>query len=83
VNPTSMDVDLEEAHRLLRKVMDKEPLSQDEAVHIWHEIHRIMSLTPGANMLLCVYDHLTKELSKGKRCGVCGRYENKDCWRDC
>lgn len=68
---------------ILRRNMDKEPMTQDEAIMVWQEMHTLVSSIPEGNLLSCLYDHLTKELARGKRCGVCGRYENKDCWEDC
>ena len=68
---------------LLQKQMRGEPLSQDEAISIWSEMHGVMASIPGGRMLSCIYDHLTRELGVGDRCGVCGRYKSKDCWEDC
>lgn len=78
----SKPLDSDELHRLLRKKMDGEVFTQDEAIYIWQEMHQLV-VEPDARCLLLLWDELTRELAKGKRCGVCGRYESKDCWEDC
>jgi hypothetical protein len=70
-------------HDLLTKVMGGEHLSKDEAIRVWHEMHELGKTIPEGDVLICLYDKLARELSKGKRCGVCGRYGSEDCWTDC
>ena len=70
-------------HDLLRKVMDKEPLSREEACRVWREMHAVVEAVEDGGVLLCLHDHMTRELVKGERCGVCGRYEDEQCWANC
>lgn len=76
-------IDTEEAHRLLRRIIEHEPLSTDEAVYVWHTMHRVMNAVPGLSVLMEAWDQMTLELSKGERCAVCGRYKDKNCWTEC
>ena len=72
-------------HEMLTRVLHGEILTQDEATEVWSAMHQIIkeSQVPQAGIILCLYDKLSRELHKGERCAVCGRYKNLDCILDC
>lgn len=65
---------------LLRK---GEPLDQDDAVRVWHLMHYRLKTIPEGGTLHVLYDKLARELFRGERCAVCGRYKNSGCTTEC
>jgi hypothetical protein len=70
-------------HSLLVKVMDGQTLSAEEAGRVWLEMYNLGKMIPEGAILIGLYDTLARELARGKRCGVCGKYEDQSCWTDC
>ena len=60
-----------------------EPLTQEEAIHVWDLINDMAEQYPNGKRILMLHDRLTRELSKGKRCAVCGRFQHPDCGPYC
>lgn len=58
-------------------------MTEDEAIRVWSEMHLMMEGHPEGRILIMLYDQLSKELAEGKRCGVCGRYSDPSCVREC
>ncbi|QOC56544.1 hypothetical protein SEA_PAELLA_225 [Arthrobacter phage Paella] len=60
-----------------------ETLATEEAIRIWQEMSLVMESHPNGGLLLGLYDKLTRELTQGERCGVCGRYKDSECAIEC
>lgn len=58
-------------------------LTQEEASWVWSELNRELSGNRRLRVLSLLNEQLVRELAKGKRCGVCGRYANAACITDC
>jgi hypothetical protein len=67
-----------------KAVVRKEPLDEEEAGRIWREITLLLEKHhTNGSLLLSLNDQLVRELAKGERCAVCGRYKNPGCAREC
>ena len=60
-------------------------LSAEEASAVWLEVHNLFASYPErqGNMLKVLYTQIEREAIKGKRCGICGAYEDPACWNEC
>ncbi len=71
-------------HALLSKQMRKEPLSEEEAGEVYDYINELVyHAVPEGGILLSLYNQLGRERHTGKRCSVCGKYEDKSCILGC
>lgn len=71
---------------VFNKLEDREyRLSSGEAAAVWLEVYRFFQTYPDrqGGMLKVLYNRIEREAMEGKRCGVCGDYENPDCREDC
>lgn len=67
-----------------KTVVRKEPLDAEEAGRVWSEISLLVEKHhSNGSLLLLLNDMLAKELARGKRCGVCGKYEDSTCTTEC
>lgn len=69
---------------LWSKMQGGEPLDSEEAVLVWRSVQITVDEhhTDGSTLLL-MYDRLNRELTRGERCSVCGRYKAEDCATEC
>ena len=60
-------------------------LSAEEASAVWLEVYNLFVTYPDGqgSMLKVLYSKIEREAFKGKRCGVCGSYEDPACWSEC
>lgn len=75
-----------------RKVLDilgqdfrgTEPMTQEQAGYIYDRVNELVYwAVPEGGALLSLFERLAVERSKGLRCSVCGKYQDKSCILDC
>ena len=74
---------LEDKEPLVEILRRETPMTTEEACRVWEEIHLALKNHPEGGILLHLDRRLSRELGKGKRCAVCGAFEDPSCVTEC
>ena len=73
-----------EYKNVLGMLIQYEPLSEEQAIHIYDRINELVYYAvPEGGALQLLFERLAVERSKGLRCAVCAKYMDPSCITDC
>lgn len=82
--PETFSPEYHKFREMLLQTMRNEPLTQEQASEVYDVINELVYYArPEGGILLSLYDQIGRERHTGKRCSVCGKYEDKSCIEDC